>query len=301
MFATYPYWDGLAMAPGCDAVFQALGAAQRWRDAGEELLAGPFSEEAMLAGSAIDRREDFIRDEALADPTPSVSNDFESEVAYLRTLIPILRSRFEHLLAGLPWEPLAFPVEGITDFEIHSDSTLLGPGSSIGANPTSTVAVSVNTADPMGGDQDLLMSFEYVNDAESWQQWSSYLVPLSGGENDLTTLTGIRMMARSDQVRTLRLNVDTPHAASDNEFTRYGWDIPLTDQATQVEVLFADTALAVWRIDQQVNPGYTVDEGLATARGLVFEPQCVGRDANGMLPDGTTDDGFIQLDDIEFF
>ena len=69
----------------------------------------------------------------------------------------------------------------------------------------------------------------------------------------------------------------------------------------EVELLFADAALAAWQIDRNANPGYTVEEGLASTRGIVFEPQCVGRDANGMLPDGTTEEGFVQIDDIEIF
>jgi hypothetical protein len=105
------------------------------------------------------------------------------------------------------------------------------------------------------------------------------------------------MMARADQARTLRLNLDTQYADPSNEYTRYGWDIALTEEPTEVEVLFADLALAFWQEDA----GYAVDEGLATTRGLVLEPQCVGRDDTGMLPDGTTDPGFVQIDDIEFF
>jgi hypothetical protein len=75
----------------------------------------------------------------------------------------------------------------------------------------------------------------------------------------------------------------------------------LTDQATEVDVLFADIALAAWQIDDGVDPGYTVQDALTEATGLVFEPQCVGRDDTGMLPEGTTDAGFVQIDDIEFF
>jgi hypothetical protein len=77
--------------------------------------------------------------------------------------------------------------------------------------------------------------------------------------------------------------------------------VPLTDAATQVELLFADAGLAAWQIDQGVDPGYTLDEGVASARGVVFEPQCVGRDTSGMLAEGTTDAGFVQIDDIEIF
>jgi hypothetical protein len=66
-------------------------------------------------------------------------------------------------------------------------------------------------------------------------------------------------------------------------------------------VLFADLALADWQITDGVDPGYTVQDGLETAKGLEFHAHCVGRDDNGFLPDDTTDEGFLVLDDIEFF
>jgi hypothetical protein len=296
---TYSYWGGLAFAAGCDVVFRAMAAdLSGWRAAGEELLNGPFAEQAML--DAIDRHANFIRTEAEADPTPSVYDDFNASVERLRALIPTLRSRFENLLAGMPWEPLALTV-GITDFEIHSDATLLGPGSWLGADAESTVGVSINTVDPMSGDRDFLMSFEYANEAEPWEQWAIYLVPLSGGTNDLSPLTGVRMMARADQTRTLRLNIDGSHASAANDHARYGWDVALTDQPTPIELLFAEAALSPWRIEQEIDPGYTRADALTVASGFTIEPQCVGCAPSGMLPDGTTDEGFVQLDDIELF
>jgi spore coat protein H len=98
---TYPYWEGLARAPGCDRVIQALNAdLDAWRAAAQELLDEHFTVEAMT--DAIDRHADFIREEVLADPTPLTYGTFDSAVSGMRNSIPALRTRFEQLLADAP-------------------------------------------------------------------------------------------------------------------------------------------------------------------------------------------------------
>jgi len=95
---TYPYWNGLAYAPGCDLVFRALNKdLGRWRAAARELLDGPFSLPTMVA--SIDRYIQHIKDAAHADPTPSKYAPFDSAVGYLRTSLPGLRERLEQLIA----------------------------------------------------------------------------------------------------------------------------------------------------------------------------------------------------------
>ncbi len=94
---TYPYWDGLALAPGCDPVFKALDTdLDRWREAARQLLDGPFALDAMRA--AIDRHAAFIMNEALADPTPPMYASFDAAVAELQRVVPRLRERLEMLV-----------------------------------------------------------------------------------------------------------------------------------------------------------------------------------------------------------
>ena len=95
---TYPYWDGMAMAPACDPVFAALASdLSGWRAASRELLDGPFDESTMLA--AIDRYASFIGDEARADPTPNVYGTFDGSIGAMRSIIRPLRERLEGLIA----------------------------------------------------------------------------------------------------------------------------------------------------------------------------------------------------------
>jgi spore coat protein H len=95
---TYPYWGGLAYAPGCDRVFQALDTdLSAWRAAARKLLDGPFAVDAMVA--AIDRHAALIGDAARADPTRTMYSTFDQAVANLRSVVPALRARLEKLIA----------------------------------------------------------------------------------------------------------------------------------------------------------------------------------------------------------
>jgi spore coat protein H len=95
---TYAYWDGLARAPGCDRVFQALVSdLSAWRAAARKLLDGPFAVDAMVA--AIDWHAQLIGDAARSDPTPPKYATFDQAVAGLRDTVPAMRARLEQLIA----------------------------------------------------------------------------------------------------------------------------------------------------------------------------------------------------------
>jgi hypothetical protein len=186
-------------------------------------------------------------------------------------------------------------------FELQDDHTLTTGGTWLHHRPNTTVSVEINTTDSMMGTQDLRLSFEYANGDEPYQQWASYGVPLAGGSSDLSSLSGTRLWVRADQARILRLDIDSPQGSDAGNRVRFGWDVPATEEATQFEVLFADAAVADWVVADGLDPGDDLQAVLATATALVIEPGCLGRDETGQLPDGTTDAGFVQIDDIEFF
>lgn len=95
----YPYWGGYAVAPACDPVLSALATdLGPWKEAMQELLDGPFSEEAMTA--AIDKHVAFIEEEAQKPETPTMYTSFPEAVAYLRSTMPLLRERMELLIAA---------------------------------------------------------------------------------------------------------------------------------------------------------------------------------------------------------
>ncbi len=298
---TYNAWggDSLVIAPGCDRVFQALAAdLEPYRDAGRELLDGPFSEDLML--EAIDEHAAFIRDAVGEDPTGPGRTGFENAVAFLRSEIPNLRVRFERLLSGEPWVPAQLNTTGATDFESFDDYSLT-EGPWIGCNANSTVEVHINTDSPLQGEQDLLMSFEYADEEEGWQHWSNYRMPIDCGSFDVRELTGIRLWLRADEERTLRLDLDSQYSSAASDGIRFGWDVEVTGEGTQVEVRFDDAAIVAWAINEGLDPGDDLDDILRTLNGLVFFPLCNDRNSSGQLGEGETDVGFLEVDDIEFF
>lgn len=298
---TYPVWGGqaLVLAPGCDPVFQALAAdLESYRDAGERLLDGPFSEESML--EAIDAHAAFIRDAVEADPNGPGLATFDASIAYLKSEIPHLRSRFEYLLTGQPWTPLQLDVDAVTGFEEQDDFGLL-EGPSLMANNNSDVSVSVNETEPLVGEHDLRIGFEYRNEEGPWEQWLQYRVPLLGGQHDMRDLTGIRLWVRADQTRLCRFDLASPANSATNQGINMGWDLTVGPEATEVEVLFSEAAVPDWAVLEGRDPGDDPADVLRTVNGVIFFPQAVGRGSSGQLPNETSDEGFLQVDDIEFF
>ena len=126
-------------------------------------------------------------------------------------------------------------------------------------------------------------------------------MPLEGGAQDVTGLTGIRMWVRADQSRELRFEMDSPFASAANGWMREGWFVDVTEEATQVEVLFEDADIPFWGYDQGNERNAELQEILGAVMAILFSPRCVGQDTSGFLPEGTTDDGFVEIDNFEFF
>ena len=68
-----------------------------------------------------------------------------------------------------------------------------------------------------------------------------------------------------------------------------------------LEVYFEDADIPYWGYNQGQEPMTELQNVLGEVKALLFAPQCVGKDNKGFLPEGTTDDGFVELDNIEFF
>jgi spore coat protein H len=109
------------------------------------------------------------------------------------------------------------------------------------------------------------------------------------------------MRLKADKARTLRLDIESPNNSARDLGVRFGWDVPVGQTAKQVDVEFADALVPSWAVDQGLDPGDNLAEILATVSGIVFHPQCAGRADDGQLPEGTTDPGFLEIDDIEFY
>jgi len=114
---------------------------------------------------------------------------------------------------------------------------------------------------------------------------------------DTTVLTGIRLTLRSNVSRMVRLDLDSLNNPGAMKGIRRGWDLLADTVAKTIEVTFAEAKTPYW--------GGTVNDSLpliqSTVSGLFFQPQCVGRDGSGQLPAGVLDNGWVDIDDVEFF
>jgi len=295
---TYRAWaEGnlRVIAPGCDPVFRALSAdLTEYHAQAQRLLDGPFAEATMLAN--IDKFTSFIRAEATVDPHGPGAVNFEKAVGFLRADIPRLRKRLEFIQTGKTTVPLEITLGEIMGFETNDDYGLT-VGTMLLCNPNSVTSVELDQISPIDGAQTLRMQFNFADEAAAYQQWALYQIPFANGLKDLNTLTGIRFKARSNAARPLRFDLVSPKDTLNNEGIHFGWDISLTTTAQPFEVLFANAKIASWAKD----PGDKLTDILATVSSINYQPQCIGRSSSGFLPSFTTDNGWIEVDDIEIF
>jgi len=294
----YPVWGGQnqVIAPGCDRMFRAMAAdLSAYKVAARTLLDTHFAQARMETNVAT--WEAFIREAAAADPHGPGKADFEKGVGYIRQELPRLRMRLEHLLSGTVSVPLTFSSTGKTDFEaMDAYGLMLGTGQMSNAHTTSSV--ELNTTDPLSGTQSCRMVFNFGNESGiPYQQWMSYSVPMTIIPTDTTVLTGIRLTLRSNVSRMVRLDLDSLNNPGAMKGIRRGWDLLADTVAKTIEVTFAEAKTPYW--------GGTVNDSLpliqSTVSGLFFQPQCVGRDGSGQLPAGVLDNGWVDIDDVEFF
>ncbi len=294
----YAVWDKEVIAPGCDPVFQALGGdLDRYRAAVNELLDGAFAEDRVL--EQIDRASAFIEGAVKADPLGPGIDSFLTSVADLRRDVPILRRRLEALRDGEPIRPVTLDPGSQTTFEDMDDLGVALGAVSL-ANPRSSVHHLLNSDTPLEGAQDLLLEFEYRDEPPpngGWGQWTYFSVPLRGGAQDLRQKTGVRLLVRTDKPRSLRIDIESADYVASNEGIKFGWDVLIGTEPQRIEVRFDGAAIPSWA----EATGDERERILSRASGLAFQPSCAGRDAGGYLPEDSTDQGFFQLDQVEFF
>jgi hypothetical protein len=293
--------DGATLeAPGCDAVFSALAHDLTDYDAAlQTLLEGPFSVDA--ARAAIDRHAAFIADAVAADAGGESVERWQSEVAMLKHNVPLLHARARARRNGLTPAALDLSVDAVNDFEALDDAvlTLLASFSNPGTTTSMSLAGTATSGEPaLEGLQSLQLAFEYRNDGQKpWGQWTNLPLAFQGRPVDLSARSGVRLTLRTDSARTVRVDLDSSLYEAGVEGIKFGWDVPATNESLTVELPFAEAALPSWA-------RATLDE-LPVIRqrieALAFHPICNDRADNGLLAEGTTDAGFLELDAIELY
>lgn len=294
---TYPVWGGTlqVVAPGCDRVFQGLTTdLTAYRAAAQELLDGPFDESQMAAN--VDSLAASIREDAVSDPHGPGATAFENGVGFIKQEIPKLRRRLQHFLSGEPSTPLVLDTASINDFETADDYGIVD-GTWEMSNANTTTSVELNTTTPVSGSKTVRILFDFGNESTPWQQWMFYRIPMLSVPADLTSLSSIRLKMRSDQARIVRLELISPYNSQTTQGINVGWDLSVTTETSEFVVQFAEATVPSWATD----PGDDLQQILKTVTSLSFQPNCAGRDATGQLPTGVVDDGWVDVDDIEFY
>jgi hypothetical protein len=103
---------------------------------------------------------------------------------------------------------------------------------------------------------------------------------------------------RTDSPRTVRVDLDSVLYEASLEGIKFGWEIATSSTPQPVELLFAQATLPGW--------AHATGDQLAVIRksvdALAFHPMCNNRElGGGLLAEGTTDPGFLELDAIELF
>jgi spore coat protein H len=293
--------EGSAVArAGCDLVFQGIAGAGRaaYDQALDKML--QIFDVAELA-ALIDQWAAEIAPAVALDPLGNGTAAWRSGLKQLKQHLPALRERLAAIRANKSVQRFGLATEGTTDFEVASPYAFFRSATA-DANPRSGRVVDLASQGALAGTHDVRFDFEMANDTVSGNDpasaapWAVLRLPLVDGTVDLSGVTSVRLLIAADNVRSVRIELDSPKYGIDPEDgARYGKDILIGKQPTEVVIHVADLALP---------PESTVaashDDVLAATSALVFSPQAKGRNENGTLPAGKSDAGFLRIDNIRF-
>jgi spore coat protein H len=295
----YPVWGRTwVKAPGCDRLFQAIAKDRAdYQTAVDKLLAGPFHEQTVL--NKIDFWSKFIHDSEVDDPTAEGEASWISAVNELKDTVPFLQKRLMALRDGRPLAPLSLSLTSTNDFE---RATSLGAkiAFAIRANPNSDVSQEVSTTGALDGKQDIRLKFVYRDPSGSpehgWQHWIDYFMPFTNGFQDLTSVAQVRLLLRSDQPRTVRIELESDLYQESNTGIKFGWEVAVTSSPTPVRLVLNNARLPflVKRTTDALSHVRT------HVSGLTFHPSVVGRNESGNLGSGNSDPGYLEIDDVRF-
>jgi spore coat protein H len=286
-------WNGnWLMPPGCDPLFRGLaGAGQAaYRDALGALLNGPFQVARLQA--EVDRIAELIEPAVAADSTLDVT-DWRAGVASLRSDIGLLREKAELMRDGRDFAPLGLRVDARNDFEDAANVTF-AMGSSLDPNPSSTASRALNRKQPLAGSADIRVDFHYRTGERAWT-WLNFGIGMRDGIADLGGIRRLQVTLKADQERHVRIELDSRAYEHPYDGVRFGWDVTVGTTPTTFGLDLSDLV---------PRDGETLEDDpraiIAAVRELMFQVNSLGLDSDGFFPPDGSDQGFIEIDDIEF-
>jgi hypothetical protein len=289
----YRIEGAVVMPPACDPVFSALRGVGRpaWVNGLNKVL-------NVWDMGALYRQIDVWTDEiagavARDRGLPGGSIAWRTAVRALKRDLAALRERVEKIRDGMTATPFGLAAPGVTDFEGTTALPFLLSTSSE-SNLRSGVFHDLNRRGALGGNVDVRLEFELRNETGdatgAFSQWALMRLPLQK-TTSLTGLKSIRLRIIADNIRTVRVELDSP-AYGDEAAEHYGWSV-LAGQLVDSPVLeLSKLALP------DGSRGPNLGQILSSVAGLTITPEARGRSEAGFFPAGKVDVGFVQIDDI---
>jgi hypothetical protein len=285
--------------PACDPLFQGLIAAGRpaYEQGLDRLL------QVWDVGQLVDLIERWaaeIEPGVALDPNGPGTAAWHAAVDNLKAYVTVLRERLEAIRAARTVPPFGLVAPGSNDFEGISPLAFQ-LGASGETSPRSGSTLNLNITKPLDGAQDVYFGFDFANDElaatpELKAPWVSARLPLAGGPQDLSGVKEIHLKVAADDIRRVRIELDSAKYPNAEESGRFGQDFLIGRGASELVVRVADLAYPAG-IE---NDPATVAAVVASCTGLVFTPTPRGLDDKGLLPKGRADHGFLRIDNVSF-
>jgi hypothetical protein len=289
--------DARVMPPGCDVVFRALLTAGRpaYVRALDRLLAEWNVQEV---GGDLDVWAAQLEVGTRLDPVGPGGAGFRAGVQSLKRDLQAFRERISAVRDDLAVVPFSLAAPGVTDFEeVATLPFVLGVSSE--SNARSGVVHQLNGKSALAGATDLRFDFELADDLDARggaladSQFVLLRLPLPG-PTPLPDLVGIRLRARADAIRNVRIELDSEAQRDDPDSPRYGWDVLLAPQAMDLTLDAAKLSLSS---GAPAGAAPSLEAVLQGVVALTIVPESRGR-KNGIYGSGKSDPGFVQIDDI---
>lgn len=315
--------------PGCDPFLRMLASTQwdRFASIGQELLAGPFKYETLLAKAkhwatvlepiiAEDPHVDLAvwrgEKELLSSILQRAVVDFEAFLQKGYTKQEPLPSLPEPTEAELvaPMSESGLVLTRVNNYEFTGGAASNPPAGTFwyGASDTSGTP-TWNTTAPLSGAADLRFDFGFTRIPGAWNEWIDLAIPTNGYQQlDISGYSQISITLRADRTRTVRVRVSSP--AYDDVFggawREFGTEFSVSTEPTTLKMRLARMYYPSWAKDDWIGTtkGWTTpdSEALLTLLkrfdGLLIQPQATTGPDGELLE--ATETGFIQVDNIYF-
>ncbi len=327
-----PVWEQSSTTritpPGCDKFLNLLAATNwdRFVTIGEELIKGPLKLSVME--EKLQRWESLIDEAVKRDPNINYQQWLLDAADFRRILERVIRDFEAHLAEGYiiqePVETIPEPteeelnkpipetgllVEIINNYEFgDKEHSSMLKNVLHNANSTTTASTYWNTDDPLSGNADFMIEFNFGRTPGSWNEWLDVRVSTDDyREYDLNDYEEISLTMRSSTSRTIRISVNS--AAYQSEYggvwPNFMVELPVSNRTNVYKIKLNKLFYPSWAKDEWSSfQGWTVSDEearktvLARFNGIIISP-LASTDSSGELIE-ENDDGYLQIDNIYF-